>query len=57
MGYTAMLTGGVMLAYGFYLAADRKWMDGWGGFLMMGAGLVLAFLGVIFTYVPDFFAR
>ncbi len=56
MGYPAMLAGGALLAYGFYLAAERKWRDGWGGFLLMAVGLAITFLGVIDAYVPQFFA-
>ena len=54
--YMMMLAGGAALCLGFYLSGERKGLSGWAGILLLFAGLIGMFLGVLLAFSPRFFS-
>ncbi len=54
--YAIMISGALALSFGFYALGERKLWDGWGGVILMFAGLITTFLGVLLAFAPRFFS-
>lgn len=55
--YLMMIAGGAAMSFGFRLTASRESRTGWAGIVLLYAGLVAAFLGVLLAFAPRFFSE